>query len=239
MTIEFYELVAQDGRAFSPLCWPARLALAHKDIHPNVIACRFSEVDAKIAFTGQNVLPVLVDGADTVLDAWTIAEHLDTKYPNSGLGLLFPTSEAKETARRFNQHIQANNSCILHVIASDIARLQSDEDRAVFIQKRARHWNNLSVEEFTSQHRSNPASRPAINAFLQPFRDQLGSKKFMLGDAPTYADYLVASQFIWACTVSPYILIGEDDVLFQWRERVFDLFGDLVRNNPAYPLIPC
>ena len=76
---------------------------------------------------------------------------------------------------------------------------------------------------------------------LQRFRDNLnplriifGTQRFICGDYPAYADYIVFSHFQWARSVSPYQLLEPHDPVFDWRERMFNLFDGLARNEPGY-----
>ena len=87
MTIKLYELAgAEDNRRFSPYCWRVRFALEHKQLEFETVACRFTDKDA-IAFSGQNKMPVLVDGDKVVSDSWAIAaisnRPIQTALPSS------------------------------------------------------------------------------------------------------------------------------------------------------------
>jgi hypothetical protein len=82
MTIKLYELAgAEDNRRFSPYCWRIRFALEHKQLEFETVACRFTDNNV-IAFSGQNKVPVLVDGNEVVSDSWAIACHLEQTYPD-------------------------------------------------------------------------------------------------------------------------------------------------------------
>jgi Glutathione S-transferase, N-terminal domain len=69
MGLHLYDLAgAQVERRFSPYCWRAKLALAHKSLAFDTIPWRFTDKDA-IAFSGQGRVPVLVDGDRIVFDS--------------------------------------------------------------------------------------------------------------------------------------------------------------------------
>ncbi|MBV9522388.1 MAG: glutathione S-transferase N-terminal domain-containing protein, partial [Alphaproteobacteria bacterium] len=81
MTMTMYDLAgAESDRRFSPFCWRTRMALAHKGLEVEARPWRFTDKDA-LAFSGQGKVPVLVDGDKTIVDSGTIAEYLDTAYP--------------------------------------------------------------------------------------------------------------------------------------------------------------
>ena len=69
MGLHLYDLAgAQVERRFSPYCWRAKFALAHKGLAFDTIPWRFTDKDA-IAFSGQGRVPVLVDGDRIVFDS--------------------------------------------------------------------------------------------------------------------------------------------------------------------------
>lgn len=78
MAIKLHELAAtEDDRRFSPYCWRIRFALEHKHLDIETVACRFTDKGV-IAFSGQDKVPVLVDGDNVVSDSWAIAWLLST-----------------------------------------------------------------------------------------------------------------------------------------------------------------
>jgi glutathione S-transferase len=56
--------------------------LAHKGLAVYCLPWRFTEKD-KIKFSGQERVPVLVDGDQTISDSWQIAEYLEAEYPDA------------------------------------------------------------------------------------------------------------------------------------------------------------
>src|SRR5580698_8701496 len=83
MTLRMYDLAgAEPDRRFSPYCWRARLALAHKKLPVETIPWRFTD-KAEIAPSRQNLVPVLVDGDRWIAESWAIANYLENTYPDS------------------------------------------------------------------------------------------------------------------------------------------------------------
>ena len=81
--IKLYELAgAEENRRFSPYCWRIRMSLAHKGLAVDCLPWRFTEKE-KIKFSGQERVPVLVDGDHTVSDSWQIAKYLEAEYPDA------------------------------------------------------------------------------------------------------------------------------------------------------------
>jgi glutathione S-transferase len=65
-------------------------------------------------------------------------------------------------------------------------------------------------------------------------RRTLERQKFVAGDAPAYADYLVFGALQWARAISDFELLAADDPIAAWRGRLLDLYGGLARKSPAY-----
>src|ERR1700742_105597 len=71
-TLTLYELSGKADLRFSPFCWRARLAIAHKGLPVRYVPVAFTDKKT-IAFSGQKRVPVLVDGPEIVSDSWKIA----------------------------------------------------------------------------------------------------------------------------------------------------------------------
>ncbi len=59
-------------------------------------------------------------------------------------------------------------------------------------------------------------------------------QKFLAGEAPAYADYVVFGAFQWARAISDFELLAADDPVAVWRGRLLDAFGGFARKSPAY-----
>ena len=80
---KLYELAgADENRRFSPYCWRARMALAHKGLEVESLPWHFTEKEA-ISFSGQERVPVLIDAENTISDSWENAKYLETEYPDT------------------------------------------------------------------------------------------------------------------------------------------------------------
>jgi glutathione S-transferase len=75
------------------------MSLAHIGLETEIIPISFSEKD-RIAFSGQELVPVLVDGETIQCDSWKIACYLDDTYPDTPS--LFSASAARGTTRILN-----------------------------------------------------------------------------------------------------------------------------------------
>ena len=92
MSRVLYDLAGADpALRFSPFCWRIRMALAHKDLAVETVPWRFTEKD-RIAFSGQGLVPVLVDGDVVVPDSLAILRYLEDRWPDPPL---FPRDAAR------------------------------------------------------------------------------------------------------------------------------------------------
>ena len=229
MTRLLYDLAGADpALRFSPFCWRARMALAHKGLEVETIPWRFTEKD-RIAFSGQGMVPVLVDGERSVSDSWAIAEYLEATYPDRPS--LFGGPAAQALARFVNSWTDG----ILHpwigrMVVRDILDCIRPEDRAYFRESREKRFG-MTLEAFVEMREQ---SLPAFRKELQPLRLVLRAQPFLSGAAPAYADYIVFGAFQWARCVSAFRLLEPDDPVHAWRERMLDLFGGLARQSPGH-----
>src|SRR5258708_8726753 len=114
MSLKLYDLAgAESERRFSPYCWRAKLALAHKGLATETIPWRFTDKDV-IAFSEQGRVPVLVDGDRVVSDSWAIATYLEETY--SDRPSLFGGPAVKTVTRFVNSWADS-------IVAPEISRL--------------------------------------------------------------------------------------------------------------------
>lgn len=225
--LRLYELAADDAALrFSPHCWKVRMALAHKGLGAEGIPWRFSQKDA-IAFSGQGLVPVLMDGDAAVSDSWRIAEHLETHYPDRPS--LFGGAAGHALARFVNSWADATLvPLVARTVLLDIfARLHPD-DRDYFRASREKRFGT-TLEEAAADPDQKIA---ALRAALAPLRLTLQNQPFICGAAPAYADYSVFGMFMWARIISPKELLAEDDAVWAWRERLLAAFDGLAGSAP-------
>ncbi|RVT95880.1 glutathione S-transferase family protein [Rhodovarius crocodyli] len=222
-----YELAGEDpGRRFSPYCWRTRFALAHKGLEAEGTPWRFTEKD-RLAFSGQGLVPVLVDGDTVLSDSWRIAEWLEEKHPDRPS--LFGGAPA--LVRFVNSWADtALHPALARLIIMDIHGCLAPADQAYFRQTREARFG-ASLEAIQAKRE---VELPAFRKLLQPLRGALAGKPWLGGDTPNYADYIVLGSFQWARCTSPFRLLAEDDVVFDWRARGFALFDGMAAKAKGY-----
>jgi len=228
MAITMYDLAGADpARRFSPYCWRTRLALAHKGLAVDAVPWRFTEKE-KIAFSGQGLVPVIVDGDKVIYDSWKIAEYLEATYPDR-------PSLFGDNALAQIRFIQGWVDSILHpaigrLIIADIVAALDAKDATYFRESREKRFG-MTLEAFSGDREQR---LPDFRKSLQPIRLPLADFPFLGGNAPRYADYIVFGAFQWARCTSPFRLLADDDPVLTWRRRIEGLFGGLAGKAPAF-----
>jgi glutathione S-transferase len=215
-----YDLAAADpSLRFSPYCWRIKLALAHKNLPFETVPWRFTDKDA-IAFSGQELVPVLVDGGRVVADSQTIAEYLETVYPHEAS--LFGGAASRALTMFVKNWTETKlHSAIRDIVLPDIFQQIAPQDRAYFRTSREAYLG-MSIETLGAQREQH---LPALAAALAPLRRTLEGQKFVAGEAPHYADHIVFGALRWACLTSTTPLWAEDDVLAVWMRAVLATYG--------------
>jgi glutathione S-transferase len=229
MPITMYDLAgAEAGRRFSPFCWRARMALAHKGLEVETVPWRFSE-KAKLPQPNVGRVPVIVDGDKVVHDSSAIAEYLDERYPDN------PSLLGTPAERGLTRFIQNWTETVVHIgvirlVLLDIHHHLGPADQEYFRSDRETRFK-VTLEDFVKDRESR---LPAFRASLDPLRRTIERQQFIAGDQPGYADYTVFGAFQWARAISDFELLAAEDPIRAWRGRMLDLFDGLARRSPAY-----
>ena len=224
-----YDLRAADGRSFSPFCWRARMALAHKGIVPEVRKVRFSDI-AGIGHQARTV-PVLLDGETVVRDSWDIALYLDEKLPDAPR--LFANDGERRYARFLHHWVLTQlHLPIFRTIAADIWDRLDPADQPYFRDSREKRLGGAKLE---SVRDNQLATIEKLRSGLAPLRAVLEEQPFLGGTGATYTDYIVFGAFQWARVISPVAMRESQAVEQRWDERCLALHGGLAGMEPAAP----
>jgi glutathione S-transferase len=229
--LQLYDLAgAEADRRFSPFCWRIRMALAHKGLEVETIPWRFTEKE-RLAPTGQGRVPVLVDGERWIADSWAIASHLEESYGDR------PSLFGGPTGRALTRFYASWTDAVLHTalvrfLVLDILHHCHDKDRAYFRASREERLG-ATLEAVTADRE---ALLPALSEVLTPLRLTLRAQKFLGGDGPLYADYIVFGAFQWARAISAFKLLAPDDPVSAWRDRMLALHDGLAGKATGYPV---
>lgn len=231
MTLKLFELCGADPeRVFSPYCWRIRMALAHKGLEAETIPWRFTEKQA-IAPHRSDKVPVFLDGDQSVVDSWAIANYLEDSY--SERPSLFGGEGGRAMARMLNWWGDiAIVGGLFPMIVADIPQHLKGPDLDYFRTSREARLG-MPLENAAADR---DARVEGFRKGLDPMRLTLKTQPFIGGASPNYADYIVFGGFQWARVVSPFKLLTEDDPVYAWRERLLDAFGGVARNSPGFPV---
>ncbi|NEO54010.1 MAG: glutathione S-transferase family protein [Okeania sp. SIO3B5] len=229
MKIKMYDLVgAENNRAFSPYCWRIRMALAHKQLEVETIPWHFTEKEA-IAFSGQEKVPVIVDGDQVVFDSWNIANYLEKTYPNQPS--LFGCSQAKSQVlfiKNWDEKVLI--PALLPMLIYNVFEHIDAKDKTYFRETREQKLGK-TLEEFKDVKQSQIDN---FRTILSPLRETLNQQPFLAGEKPKFADYIIFARFQFARSISPIKFLETNDPVNMWREKMLDLFNGLARQNLGY-----
>ena len=231
MSILLYDLCgADEDRRFSPYCWRTKMALKHKGLDFETEPVRFGTFD-KIAFSGRNLIPVLVDGDTTVGESFDIACYLEDAYPDRPA--LFGGAIGRAEARFLNSWadtVMVPAGAPLYVF--DIFGHLHDDDKAYFRETREKRFGT-TLEQFCSNLE---AKAEAFRKILTPLRTTLAVQDFVCGDTPAYGDFILFGPLAGSRTVSAFKQLEPDDPVHAWRGRMMDLFSGYAASAKGYPV---
>lgn len=222
MTLKLIELSGVDSEAnFSPFCWRARLALAHKGLDYERMPWRYTETEA-IRVHAASKVPVLLDGDKAISDSWKIACYLDDKYPDRPL--LFAGESERAIVRLLNNWADVTLvPSILSMIAADVVGYLAPEDAAYF-RKTREAFLGRTLEEARDRRDTEVLG---FRKVLLPLRLTLKGQPYVNGATPGYGDYIFFSLFQWSRTVTPFKLLAEDDPIYKWCTSMMSALNGL------------
>lgn len=229
MTILLYDLVGADpSRPFSPHCWKAKMALAHKGLDFRAVPTRFLDVPAVEGGISKTV-PVIRDGEKVVADSFDIALYLEDTYPDRPT--LFGGEGGKGMARMIERWTQLTLHPFLGIAAlTDIHAMQDQPNKTYFRESREKRYGGKPLEAVSPDREG---KRQAFLASLEPLRSTLTYQPFIGGPTPLFADYIVFAAFQWARIASPFEVLAADDPIQAWFGRCLALHGGLAGAVPA------
>ena len=223
-----YDLAGADkNRRFSPYCWRIRMALAHKRLNVECMPWHFTEKD-KIKFSGQERVPVLIDGSNTISDSWEIAKYLESAYPDR------PSLKLDNGEVLF---IKFWSETVLHpellqLLVLDIHDNLSLEDQSYFRESREKMLGK-TLEEVVANRQE---QLPRIQKLLTPLRSTLSKQEYLSGETPGFSDYIVFGAFQWARCVSGFSILNADDIVYKWRNKMLNMYEGLALSAVGYPV---
>jgi glutathione S-transferase len=215
--IELYDLCLADDRRPSPYCWRTKAVLTYKNIPFSTIPVSFTEKD-KIAFSGQDRVPVIKDNGAVVSDSWSIAKYLEEKYPEPKI---FPTLGIRESCRFFNLFIDNTvHGSLIRVVVNDIFSHVQPKDREYFRADREKRFG-MTLEQLAAQRAEH---LPNMYAVLNQLEETLAGQEYFFGQF-TYSDLCLFGTFKWVTTVSKEPFFAKVPQVRAWWERMQKQLG--------------
>jgi len=228
MTRALYSLCGADERHFfSPHCWKAVMALAHKGLDFEEVPTTYGRI-AAIGGGFSKTVPVLDDNGRLISDSFDIALYLEEAYPDR------PSLFKGEGGKALSRMVEGYSQMIIHpaimrIALLDIHSILDEGDKAYF---RASRESRLGkpLEEFAA---GREAEREAFAAKLEPMRHMLRFQPFIGGESPLFADYIVFGALQWLRIAAGLAMLAPDDPVMAWFERCLDLHESRGRTMTA------
>jgi glutathione S-transferase len=216
--IELYDLAIGDADIRpSPFCWRTKAVLTYKKIPFSTVPVSFTEKH-KIAFSGQDRVPVIKDDGTVVYDSWTIAKYLEDKQPEPKI---FPGLGLKEACRFFNLYVDRTvHGALFPLVVNDIFAKVGPADRDYFRTSREARLG-MTLEAIAAKKGEN---RPKLQAVLADLEATLAGQEYFFG-VLTYADFCLFGTFKWVTAVSDEPLFDGSPGLRAWWKRLHDRLG--------------
>jgi glutathione S-transferase len=223
MTIQLYDLATADPQLrFSPYCWRVKMALAHKGLTWEEIPWHFTEKD-RLPDPNAGTVPILVDDGKAVSDSWKIAGYLDERYPDRPL---FACAEARSEALLIKFWIERTvQPFITRMGIADFLSALHEKDKPYFRETREKRFG-MPIEQYMQDR---DQARDGFRGALEPLRSMLAEQPYVAGDAAGYVDYIIFGALQWMRCGSPYASLSRDDPVFDYRERLLDLYDGFAR----------
>lgn len=227
MTVVLYDLCGAADRRFSPFCWRARMALAHKGLDHEARPVRFTDIPG-ILDGAHKTVPIIEDGGNIVRESFDIALYLERTYPDRPT--LFGGDAGIAAARFFDAWVGTTvNAGLIRLVLMDIHDCLEEGDQAYFRESREKRFAGAleSVQEGREDRLD------AFRASLVPVRIALKRLPFLGGEGPLYTDFILFGSLQWARVVSDFPILAEDDPIQDWFSRMLDLYGGIGRAQKA------
>ena len=185
--------------------------MAYKKIQYTTVPIRFSD-KTKLAFSGQDRVPVIKDNGKAIYDSWTIAEYLEDTQPNPKI---FPGLGLKEACRFFSLYVDRTvHTAVFPVVVTDIFECVDPADRDYFRKSREERMG-MKLETAALKR---PEFRARMRAVMGDLNLAIAGQEYFFGTF-TYADLCLFGSFKWITAVSREPFLDATPALKDWWQR--------------------
>lgn len=224
MTRLLYSLCGRDeSRPFSPHCWKASMALAHKGLDFIEKPVPFTVVPT-LENGFSKTVPILKDGQILIRDSFDIALYLEDTYPDR------PTLFGGEGGKALARFVEGFSQMLVHPLLAKIAIKKIhdmlDEPDQIYFRESREARLGKTLEELEA---GRDEAMATLVAQLEPLRHTLKFQPYLGGETPLFADYILFGAFQWARITTGRDLLSAGDPVLDWFERCLDLHGSMGR----------
>ena len=215
--LKLYDLCRKNSIRFSPPCWTIKLCLIYKDISFETIPVGFSE-KYKIAFTNQNLVPILKSNDHFVCDSWDIINWLEQNYSQNPLFL----NSSNKTFSYFLYHWTSKEllPVLFKIIANEIPKILDGKDLEYFVKTREEKIKGpLSKLKPLA-----PAATINFRKLVNPIRKIIKENNYISGKKPGLEDFIFFGNLKWVQSCNNYPLLEDDDLIKKWYIEIHKIF---------------
>ena len=216
--LKLYDLCGKNNIRFSPPCWTIKLCLMYKDISFETIPVGFSE-KYKIAFTNQNLVPILKSNDHFVCDSWDIINWLEQNYSQNPLFL----NSSNKTFSYFLYHWTSKEllPVLFKILANEIPKILDGKDLEYFVKTREEKIKGpLSKLKPLA-----PAATINFRKLVNPIRKIIKENNYISGKKPGLEDFIFFGNLKWVQSCNNYPLLEDDDLIKKWFSEIHKIFN--------------
>ena len=227
--IQLFDLATKyENVRFSPFCWRIKLSLAHKGLEWKDIPVFFTEKH-KLPTPNDQKVPILVDGDTVIHDSWDIALYLDKQYTDAPL---FDSPESMSQSLFIKHWTEASlHALISRVGIMDFYEAQPESEQDYFRTSREARFG-MTLEQWGGD---SERYKVELNQAFHPVRMTVSKQAYLGGVAPNFSDYIVFGTLQWLRCGTSVKVFNPDDPIYDYRERLLDLYDGLGRSGAEYP----
>ena len=214
--LKLYDLSGKNDLRFSPPCWNVKLCLIINDIQFETIPIRFTDKN-KIAFSKQELVPILDYKDGFVNDSWNIINWLNKNYSEK-------TIFKNHSSKIFSYYLYLWTSrqllpILFKIIAHEIPNVLEANDIDYYIKTREKRING-PITKFV------PMISSSIEEFrksIDPIRKIIIKNGYIGGEKPGIEDCIFFGNLKWVDVCSSCNLLKDEDPVKKWYKNLLKI----------------